>query len=305
MLREPSERFVSKQHPILIGHLCGLGTALIWGFTFVSSKMAMNAGLSTFETLFLRFLIAYVALWIIRPRLPQWRGWKSEWPYIVCGAAGVSFYYMLDYSALAYTSASLVTIICALGPLFVACAMWIVHRKKPKPLFFVGFVICAVGTVLVVTAGGAGLAVTVPGTLLALAGNVLWAIYCVIVHRTDDNGKADTIVSIRHIFFWGLVTLAPFGLFYGFDLSGVDLLAPDLIISLLILGLLASCAAYILYSLGTRLIGESRTSIYLYFPPVVGSIAAFFLLGESIALAGIIGIAAIIVGLVVSQRGTT
>jgi drug/metabolite transporter (DMT)-like permease len=266
--------------------------------------MAMNAGLSTFETLFLRFAIAYVALWLIRPRLPKWNGWRSEWPFVVCGACGVSFYYLLEYSSLLFTSASFVTIICALGPLFVSVAMWIVYRRRPTWQFFVGFMLATAGTVLVVTAGGVGLQVTLFGTLLALAGNVLWANYCVIVRRTDEGDGADTILSIRRIFFWGLVTLAPFVLFYGFDVSDVNFLAPDVLVSLLVLGLLASSAAYILYSLSTRLIGEGKTSIYLYFPPAIGSVAAFFLLGESIAAAGIVGIIAIIAGLIISQRGT-
>jgi drug/metabolite transporter (DMT)-like permease len=294
----------SIRHTVLLGHLCGLGTALIWGLTFVATKVAMNAGLSAFETLFLRFLIAYLALWAIRPRLPRWNGWRAEWPFVACGACGVSFYYLLEYNSLLYTSASFVSIICALGPLFVSGALWLVYRQRPRRLFFAGFAVCALGTILVVTAGGVGLAVTVPGTLLALAGNVLWASYCVILRRTDEGGTADTIMSIRRIFFWGLITLAPCAFFFGFDISEVNLLAPELISSLLILGLLASCAAYILYSLGTRFIGESATSVYLYFPPVVASISAYFLLGESIALAGIVGIVTIIAGLIISQKGT-
>ena len=48
------------------GHMLAMGTVLLWGITFVSTKVLL-VGLSPAEILVLRFFIGYVALWAIRP----------------------------------------------------------------------------------------------------------------------------------------------------------------------------------------------------------------------------------------------
>ena len=59
------------------GLVLGLITILIWGVTFVNTKVLLN-DFNSFEILFLRFAVAYAALWAIKPRRFSVGGWKQE-----------------------------------------------------------------------------------------------------------------------------------------------------------------------------------------------------------------------------------
>ncbi|MCL2150973.1 MAG: hypothetical protein FWH50_01955, partial [Coriobacteriia bacterium] len=61
---------MSRRQTIL-GHAAALFAALNWGFTFVLTDMLMKQGLTAYQALLLRSLVAYLFLWIICPRLPR------------------------------------------------------------------------------------------------------------------------------------------------------------------------------------------------------------------------------------------
>ena len=49
------------------GHLAAFVTILIWGTTFISTKVLLRV-LAPIEILLIRFLVGYAALWCVRPR---------------------------------------------------------------------------------------------------------------------------------------------------------------------------------------------------------------------------------------------
>ena len=52
-------------------------TILIWGVTFVNTKVLLN-DFTAYEILFLRFAVAYGALWAFAPRRLSTGGWRNE-----------------------------------------------------------------------------------------------------------------------------------------------------------------------------------------------------------------------------------
>ena len=57
---------MSAQKTKAAGHLAAIFTMLIWGTTFISTKVLLE-DLSPLEILVLRFVAGYIFLWIIRP----------------------------------------------------------------------------------------------------------------------------------------------------------------------------------------------------------------------------------------------
>jgi len=129
------------------GHLLTLLTVLIWGITFVSTKILLR-DFSPVEILFARFLIAYIALWLIRPGLfglgkaergnkPEWKlEWKLEWKheayFAAAGALGVTLYFLLENFALNYTLASNTSMIVSTAPMFTALlALCFLRAERP------------------------------------------------------------------------------------------------------------------------------------------------------------------------------
>ena len=49
------------------GHLAALVTVLIWGTTFVSTKVLLTR-FTPIEILLFRFVLGYLALWLVYPR---------------------------------------------------------------------------------------------------------------------------------------------------------------------------------------------------------------------------------------------
>lgn len=49
----------------LYGHIGALLVTIVWGTTFISSKVLLNNGLMPDEIFFMRFLLAYICLALI------------------------------------------------------------------------------------------------------------------------------------------------------------------------------------------------------------------------------------------------
>ena len=71
------------------GHLAAFVTILIWGTTFISTKMLLRT-FSPVEILFIRFVIGYLALWLVCPRSLRLSSARQEALYAAAGFCGVA-----------------------------------------------------------------------------------------------------------------------------------------------------------------------------------------------------------------------
>ena len=61
-----------------IWHIVATLIVGVWGLTFISTKVLIESGMSPQEIFFARFLIAYVGIWFISPRILFAYNWKDE-----------------------------------------------------------------------------------------------------------------------------------------------------------------------------------------------------------------------------------
>lgn len=106
-----------KQH--VIGHSLAFVTIIIWGMTFISTKILLQH-LSPVDILFLRFVIGFIALCIIFPVRLKVFNIRHEWYFAAAGLCGVTLYFLLENIALTFTLASNVGVIVAIVPFFTA-----------------------------------------------------------------------------------------------------------------------------------------------------------------------------------------
>jgi len=79
----------------LIAHLFALGTTIVWGTTFISSKILLES-LTPSEIIVYRFAIAIAFLYLLRPHFfRHGRGWRMEAAFAGAGLSGVSVYFSL------------------------------------------------------------------------------------------------------------------------------------------------------------------------------------------------------------------
>ena len=93
------------------GHAAAIITIFVWGVTFISTKILLT-GFLPVEILFCRFVIGYLALFAICPRLLPYGGLRQEAYFIAAGLTGICLYYLLENIALTYTLASNVGVVC-------------------------------------------------------------------------------------------------------------------------------------------------------------------------------------------------
>lgn len=99
------------------GHLAALLTILIWGTTFISTKILLT-DFQPVEILFFRFVMGFAALLLIFPRSLGKTSLRQELTFAAAGLTGICLYYLLENIALTCTSASNVGVIVSAAPFF-------------------------------------------------------------------------------------------------------------------------------------------------------------------------------------------
>ncbi|MCD8186964.1 MAG: DMT family transporter, partial [Rikenellaceae bacterium] len=85
--------------------------------TYISTKVLLNHGLSPAEIMFLRFLMAYLAIWLFSPHKLLSENRQDEVTFLLLGFFGGSFYFQTENMALKDTLASNVALILCTAPL--------------------------------------------------------------------------------------------------------------------------------------------------------------------------------------------
>ena len=156
-----------------LGHAAALMTILIWGTTFVSTKVLLR-DFTPVTVLFTRFVIGYAFLWCLRPRLLPLSGWKKELLFAGAGLTGVTLYFLLENIALTYTFASNVGIIVAVVPFFTALlAHFLLKGEGFSRRFFLGFAAAFTGIFLIMANGAFVLELNPAGDVLALGAGAI------------------------------------------------------------------------------------------------------------------------------------
>lgn len=285
----------------IFGHLLALGTCVVWGTTFISTKVLLTC-LQPVTIILFRFSGAWCVLFLLSPKFLRPKSLKSELPFMGAGLTGLTLYFMLENTALSYTLASNVGIIVSVAPVFTAICLWL-FGKEPRPglPFWAGFVIAMSGIVLITLSGGERLEFNPLGDILTLLAAMSWGLYAVCVANTAGSGYTH-LQGTRKIFFWGLLYTLPVFFLLHPDVPLPELARPVVLFNLLYLSLAASALCYLAWNRAMRLIGPVATSVYIYLVPVITLAASALILKEPVTLSAAGAIALILLGLWLSQR---
>ncbi|GIP17204.1 EamA family transporter [Paenibacillus montaniterrae] len=289
-----------NRDPKLIGHSLALITILMWGMTFISTKLLLET-ISPVEILFLRFAIGFIALCLLAPIAFKRVVIKHEWYFAAAGLCGVTLYFLLENIALTYTLASHVGVIVSIVPFFTAIlAHFLLDGEKLNLQFFVGFAIALAGIFLISFNGNYNLKLNPLGDLLAIAAAVVWAVYSVLTKKISQFPYS-TVQATRKMFFYGLIFMLPVLAIYGFKPQWGQLVEPLPLFHLIFLGLGASALCFVTWNSAVKMLGAVKTSVYIYMVPVVTVIASAIMLKENITPAVGIGTLLALAGLLLSE----
>ncbi|MEK4261199.1 DMT family transporter [Paenibacillus odorifer] len=290
-----------NQRKINTGHLLALLTILIWGTTFISTKILLK-DFTPVEILFFRFLIGYFVLLLIYSRPIRTTSFKEELLFISAGLCGVTLYFLIENIALIYTLASNVGVIVSIAPFFTAViAHFFLEQEKFHRQFIIGFLIALAGIILIGLNGSFLLQLNPIGDLLALLAPVVWAIYSVLMRKISVL-KVHTIGATRRVFFYGLLFMLPTLFLFDFQLGPSRFKEISNVAHLLFLGLGASALCFLTWNKAVGILGAVKTSVYIYIVPVITVAASALVLNEKITWAILTGTFLTLTGSYISER---
>lgn len=282
------------------GHLLALLTIIIWGTTFISTKILLN-DFTPVEILFFRFIMGLIALIIVYPYRMSVVNRKHELLFAAAGLCGVTLYYLLENIALTFTMASNVGVICSLAPFFTAIAAFLFLKEEPLRInFFFGFVVAMVGIYLISFSGASNFQLNPLGDLLAVAATVVWAFYSVLTRKISSFGY-NTLQTTRKMFFYGILFMIPALFLFDFKLGLERFADPVNLFNLIFLGLGASALCFVTWNFAVKVLGPVKTSIYIYIIPVITVVTSVIVLHEKITWLAAIGTALTLAGLFLSE----
>ena len=295
-----------KGNRIITGEAAAFVAALlviiIWGETFVSSKVLLDNGMRPADIFFYRFLLAYICIWFFSPKKLFADSWKDEARMFLLGIFGGSMYFLTENTALSYSTASNVGILVSSAPLITAIAAAFFYKDERMDSRQVGGSLLAfVGMVMVVLNGKFILHLNTLGDTLALAAALCWTFYSLILKGASK--RYSTVFITRKVFFYGLMTMIPYFLFISpLDPDPTILSRPQVYGNLIYLGLVASLICFLVWNKVVTVLGTVRTMNLIYTQPFFTMLFSYLILSERITWMAIAGALLISIGMFFAER---
>jgi drug/metabolite transporter (DMT)-like permease len=274
---------------------------LIWGVNFTVTKGAF-ARFPPLAFTGVRFALASVLL------VPLVRRLEGQAPLprpvltrlVVLGVVGNTLYQLGFILGLDRTTASNSALILAAMPSIVALLAVALGFEPLRPKVLGGVLVATAGVVLVVAARGAGFdGTTMAGDLLTLGAVICWAGYTLGLRVLPPEVSALRVTMVTTVAGAPGLVLAGVPEMAGMDWTAVGwqgwtALAYATFLSLLV--------AYVIWNRSVKVVGPSRTVIYMCLTPLVAVLTAAVFLGERPMPLQAVGAALIIGGMLLTRE---
>jgi drug/metabolite transporter (DMT)-like permease len=264
---------------------------LVWGGNYVVTKLAVETVPPAAFVVWRFLLTALVtAPWMVRNRPRRLAEWGK---LLVLGVVGVAVYQYAFNVALKETLAANVSVLFSLAPLLTVVADGLLGGQGLNRRVWLGAGVGMVGVAVLVGGSFQG---RVTGEIWALGASVLWALFTVLTDRLHP-----AVRGLGQTGWMGLVgslALLPWTGLYPIWRAGSSMVW--------VLGYVVVLVTVVGLSLWQRLVadlGSSRTSFLLYVIPVVSSLLAWAVLGETPTWRLVAGALFVFVGVYLAERG--
>jgi drug/metabolite transporter (DMT)-like permease len=290
----------------LLPYIEALFAVIVWGASFIATKVALQ-DLSPITIVWLRFLMGVIILGLavaLRRQfaLPE----KKEWGYFaLLGFLGITFHQWLQSNALQTSEAGTTAWIVSTTPIFMALLGWFLLKERLGWTKNLGILLAFMGVLVVVSKGDLG-SISIgtfgaPGDVLVLISAINWAMFSALSRRGLKSHPASLMMFYLMVLGWVFTT------FLFLTTSGINEISSvsfDGWMAVGFLGIFCSGLAYIAWYDALKALTTAETGAFLYIEPLVAVVVAFFILGEAITPASIIGGAVILFGVWLVNRPT-
>lgn len=279
---------------------------LIWGSSFLFIRVGVEQ-MSPFQLVFIRTGIAAIGLNLVLlargKRLPLTR--EALIPLALLGLGNTTIPFALITWGEKTVESGLASVLNATTPLFtLVIAHFTLADERITAQKLIGLVIGFIGVIVLASRSlDAGQATTnsLVGQLAVIGGALFYAIFIVYSRKVIRNQFEPLMISTGAMTFAALS--AGLGMIAAPALGGqaaVPLVAlrTDVLLAGLMLGVLNTFVAYLMFYWIIQQLGSARASMVTYVIPAVGLTLGAFVLGESIDARLLVGAALILMGII-------
>jgi RarD protein len=285
----------------LLTRLLLLFTVIVWGWTFVATKICLDF-VNPVELLGLRLLLGLpVLLAVIVFKKVRFEFTHAEWGRVLIGAAVITAHFLIQISGMRYTTATNTGWIISVTPLVMAVLSFLFLKERLGRIQYAGIAVATFGILLLVSRGDLASFgwLKSTGDWLVLISAHTWAIYTVATR--DISRKKDPLAVTFAMLFPALIVTLFYILFVS-DWSKFAQMSPRAVWALLFLAIPGLALGHWFWQTGVAKIGAARAGIYLYLEPVATTVLAIPLLHEPFGPATAIGGGLVLAGVWLGQK---
>ena len=273
--------------------------SVVWGIPYLFIKIAVDGGMPPAFIAWVRVTLAAAILLALAKRagvLPSLRG-KGRW-LAVYALVEIVIPFPLIAAGEQHVSSSLAAILIAAVPLFIALlAIRFDHEERATGRRLVGLVVGLVGVVVLMGIDVAGNSDELLGAAAILIAALGYAIGPMTLKRQlaalDPRATMGASLAIAAVVLTPFAAIAP----------PHESPSADVIISLLVLGVVCTALAFVIFGALIAEIGPGRALVITYVNPVVAVALGVIVLDERPGAGAIAGLLLIIAGSWLSTDG--
>jgi drug/metabolite transporter (DMT)-like permease len=284
----------------IIGLLCGLGAASIWGGMYVVSKIVLDI-IPPFTLVTLRLLLGAITLAIVLairgfPKLSR----RQFWQVLGVGFVGYGVSLSLQFLGTKLSTAANGSLVTSATPAFVLLFAWMLLGERITSRRLLALFLATLGVVAVIDPRSTQLNPELfLGNLFLIGAAITWALYSVLVRRVTQD--TDVLMFSMVAFIGGLPVSMPAGAWELFTL-GVGEISLGVVGGVLFIGIISTALAMVLWNTAFNYVDAGLASLTFFAQPVVGTLLGWLFLSEKITPLFLFGGLLIGVGLVISSR---
>jgi drug/metabolite transporter (DMT)-like permease len=292
-----------SQHHLRLIRIVLLITVVVWGSTFVATKICLKY-LTPAEVLGFRLLLAVPVLFgMIITQGIKLRFSSSEIRTLLIGSGILTLHFLIQIIGLQYTTATNTGWIIAVTPLVIVVLSYFFLKEKIRAADTVGIIIATLGILILMSGGDFSSLgwLSSTGDWLILASAHTWAIYTVL-GRNISRSHNPIAVTFGFLLPASIVMTAYMALTS--DWNKFVHMPVEPLVAIVFLGVVAMALANWWWQKSIAAIGAAKAGVFLYLEPLATTALAVPLLHESFGVFTAVGGLLVLFGVYWSQRGT-
>jgi drug/metabolite transporter (DMT)-like permease len=273
--------------------------SVLWGIPYLFIKVAVDDGVPPAFLAWVRVILAAALLLAIAWRAGTLSTLRGRWRWLaIFAVAEITIPFPLIAAGEQHVASSLAAIVIATAPLFVALlAIRFDATERVNGRRLAGLLIGLAGVVALVGIDVAGNGDELLGALAILVAAFCYAVGPMVLKRhlaeLDQRASMGAALAIAAVLLTPAVALDP----PSAPIPG------EAIAALIVLGLLCTAAAFVLYGMLIAEVGAGRALVVTYINPVVAVALGVAILGEHPGAGAIAGLLLILAGSWLSTDG--